>query len=36
MVQKFLNQFNFAFPLFLIMIMNIRQRKIKIELVWKL
>ena len=31
--QNFLNQFNLDFPLFRIMLMNIRQRKIKLELV---
>ena len=32
----FLNQFNFDFLLFQIMIMDIGQRKIKIDLVWKI
>ena len=32
-LKYFLNQFIFDFPLFQIMIMNTRQRKIKIELV---
>ena len=35
LVPNFFIQFNFYFPLFQIMIMNIRQRKIKLELVWK-
>ena len=33
LVQNFLNQFNFEFPLFQIVITNIKQRKIEIELV---
>ena len=35
LVWKFLNQFGFCFPLLQIMVMNLRQKKITINLVWK-